>query len=479
LDVGLQRYPFAVYNNSFDNAERAVIERVLLEKRGGDWQPPIPGDGKEFFRRLKEFRVRLIKRVGHCQPWSSEQFIASFDGRKRKLYTNAEASLLLNPLVPEDSHIRGFVKCEKLPLSLDKQDPAPRLIQPRSPRFNVCVGKYIKPLEKIIYSSMSRVIGGTAVLKGYNAVDRGRILYRKWSKFKNPICFGLDASRFDQHVRRYALEWCHSIYNSAYTSPELKRLLKQTLRNKVTITTVDGVLKFTTDGGRASGDMDTSLGNCLITIAMLWTYLQTRSQKFDICCDGDDALAFVENTDLHIFEDAPSWYETMGFVMKIEAPVSVFEEIEFCKCKPVWNGKGYVMTRKYDSISRDLVTILPLYEFGIRNYLYTIGSCGLAVNAGIPVYQSFYLMLLRGGGEFIKHLVIQDMGLWWFSLGLNQSERSITEQSRFSFYLATGITPDEQICLETRMSNTTLEHFDVSNYSDFLDPSGKSLVELY
>lgn len=474
IDVGLNRTAYCVYNNSMSNAIRSVAERVLLEKHDDDWGPVTPGNKEVFFSRLKAFRIKLVKRIGARGKWESNEFISSCDSKKRKVYENAELSLKERPITPKDAEIKAFVKCEKLPATHEKPDPCPRLIQPRDPRFNLMVGKYIKPLEKVIYSCMSRVIGGTAVLKGYNSRDRGRILRNKWNKFINPVCVGLDASRFDQHVRRFALEWCYSIYNNAYSDPELRMLLKMCLRNIVWVRCSDGSFRFEVDGGRCSGDMDTSLGNCLLTIAMLYSYCKGKNIEAAICCDGDDALAFMESNMVGTFLDGiEEWYLDMGFVMKVDKPVSIFEHIEFCKCHPVYDGKDWIMLRDPKAIIRDLISILPLKD-KCRDYLHSIGSCGLALNSGFPVLQAFYSQLEKIKGKMVKHHVFEDYGLFHLTRGMKAEVRSITQAARFSFYLAFGIDPDVQVELESQFSCMKVDINAYEDIDDFLDPFAKS-----
>lgn len=116
-------------------------------------------------------------------------------------------------MVPRDSDISAFVKAEKINLT-EKPDPAPRIIQPRDPRYNVEVGCYLKHTEKIMMKAIDQLFNPDSdiqtVFKGLTADQSGRMMRRKWLKFRDPVALGLDASRFDQHVSRQALEWEHA-----------------------------------------------------------------------------------------------------------------------------------------------------------------------------------------------------------------------------------------------------------------------------
>jgi hypothetical protein len=104
----------------------------------------------------------------------------------------------------QDSFLQAFVKAEAVNFTA-KPDPAPRIIQPRNPRYNALVGRFIRPLEHRVYIAIGKLFGGPTVMKGYNAVGTASCLRDMWLEFTNPVALSLDASRFDQHVSREAL----------------------------------------------------------------------------------------------------------------------------------------------------------------------------------------------------------------------------------------------------------------------------------
>ena len=71
-------------------------------------------------------------------------------GRKRGIYERAYTSLMVRAIGVRDAWVNTFVKAEKV--NFDKKtDPAPRVIQPRSPRYNLEVGRYLKLYEKELF----------------------------------------------------------------------------------------------------------------------------------------------------------------------------------------------------------------------------------------------------------------------------------------------------------------------------------------
>lgn len=127
---------FGVHNSSINNLERALYERVFFVSDGGEFKPPPkPKSAQMFVERLSRFKQSFRKLIPPTTAWSFNDFVNSYTGRKRGVYERAVSSLATKPLDIRDSYIQAFVKAEKINFSA-KKDPAPRVIQPRSPRYN-------------------------------------------------------------------------------------------------------------------------------------------------------------------------------------------------------------------------------------------------------------------------------------------------------------------------------------------------------
>jgi hypothetical protein len=403
---------------------------------------------------------------------SQQEFVEFYKGRKRTVYQNAVDSLASRSVEPRDAFVKAFVKAEFINFT-SKADPDPRVISPRDPRYNVEVGKFLRPIEHKIYSAIGRMFDGPTVLKGYNASEMGSIFERKWRTFRNPVAVGLDASRFDQHVSVEALKWEHSVYNGIFKSEELRKLLKWQLRNKVYGHCKDGKLKYTVDGCRMSGDMNTALGNCLIMCALVHCYLKERNIIGSLANNGDDCVVIIESKHLDRFSTGlGDWFKEMGFIMKVEEPVYELEKIEFCQTHPVFNGVSYVMTRNFPtSLAKDGLSLKTLTSNSVlKSWTNAVGMGGQALSSGIPIYQSFYGSFLRASESVSAksakqnssrrrrdHEIKLEGGLAWLSARMVRRVRLVSDASRFSFYLAFGITPDQQIALE--------HYFDEYNFS--------------
>jgi hypothetical protein len=358
-------------------------------------------------------------------------------------------------LTYRDSHIVAFVKAEKINLSA-KQDPAPRIIQPRHPRFNLSVGVYIKKIEHRIYNIIKKVFHAPTVGKGMNALELGNTIADKWNKFNKPVAIGMDASRFDQHVSCELLKWEHSIYKLFYPHDKtLADLLGLQLHNHCTYYGPDGMIKYDTDGCRMSGDMNTGLGNCLLMCAMVYSYFADKC-KIELINNGDDCVVFMETADLRHITDLPQWFLEMGFTMICETPVYELEEVEFCQCHPVAIGNDYLMVRNPNiCLSKDLYTVNGIQSYkSWKTQLQALSDCGLALYGRMPVFNEFYRMMNVGG----RHTTTQITGgMQWLSQGgLDLGDGDISSHTRFSFFKAFGLTPDEQIAIERYYASVTI-----------------------
>jgi len=363
------------------------------------------------------------------------------------------------PLTEDDFGVKkAFVKAEKINFTA-KPDPAPRVIQPRDPRYNVEVGVYLRPLEHSIYRAIAEVYGGPTVMKGYSAEGVAQQMRGMWEEFRCPVAVGLDASRFDQHVRPEMLRWEHSVYTGCFSKADagrLRWLLRGQIENRCYLQATDGRAKYRVSGSRMSGDMNTALGNCLIMCGLVWTLAQQRGIRVRLANNGDDCVVFLEQSDLAKFQSGlGDWFMQYGFKMKVEEPVGVFEQIEFCQAHPVWDGDLWVMVRNpRTTLSKDACCVVKDYGWGsaAQKWLHAVGECGTAMTGGIPVVQEQYQAYIRHGRAHHRTIAsVAETGMAMLSRGCARVYREPTEAARVSFYLAFGVMPSHQRDYEARL----------------------------
>lgn len=110
-------------------------------------------------------------------------------------------------------------------------------------------------------------------------------------------------------------------------------------------------------------------------------------------------------------------------------------------------------------IAKDCVSLKPWRnEKEYCSWIKCVGMSGTSLAGGIPVLDSFYRSFVRAGGN-AKPLSLSDPtltgGLFWAAKGMNRRGFSISDDARVSFFIAFGLTPDEQICLEEEFNSST------------------------
>jgi hypothetical protein len=288
-----------------------------------------------------------------------------------------------------------------------------------------------------------------------NVVELGGTLHEKWTSLKTPIAIGLDMSRFDQHISASMLRMEHQMYLHCFRhDKELARLLEFQLKNSGTILCDDGRVKFSVDGSRGSGDMNTSLGNSLIMAFIVHSYCVKHNIRCEVIINGDDTVLFVEASDVAKCDGLPGFCTDLGFVLKVEKPVDVFEQVVFCQMQPVYNGEQWVMVRQYPRcLSKDAtITTSIASERVCRSFLAGLGLAGVALTPGIPVMNAHYSRL----SELACPMTDAEMAergvalLQWRGTLKPMVHAKIHPRARYSFYLAFGVLPELQEAMEAQ-----------------------------
>jgi len=448
------------HNSSYKNIVRALEERVFRVKneQGLFVPPPQPEQGA---LRMSKFKKLYLTKVGTLHRHSYEEVLSCYKSGKRVLYQKACESLKRQPISARDANVTAFVKVEKLDLSL-KDDPCPRLIQPRSKRYNVELGTYLRLNEKHLTTTIDKVFGEKTVLSGLDSFDVGRFIHKKWLKYKSPCAIGVDASRFDQHTSVAALKFEHSVWNAIFKDPLLKRILGYQLYNKGIAFSDNGKsVRYKVNGCRMSGDINTSLGNKLIMCAMMFSYFDECEINASLVNNGDDCVLICDREELEkIAQTLQPYFIRKGYSMTMEEPVYSMEHIEFCRSQPVAVGNSYHMVRGISSLSRDTATLLNLdNEKSLSEMMCAVGYGGMVINDGIPVHSILHKRMFQLGGGRINRSAIEKF------LDFNQIERMgkrvvtdspISNETRLSYYKAFGISPHRQILVEEYYKQATV-----------------------
>lgn len=445
-----------VFNNNIRTVERALAERYLLCKTAdGVFEPPLNVRPRVFENNvsLVAFRSVVVANCSGAPIVPMPSVVAAYVGAKRRVYQRALDSLMIDPLTKNDARLTSFTKFEKQDLQ-----KAPRIINPRNPRYNLVLGKYLKFNEKRFYRGINCAFGAHTqhtVIKGLNVCEAGAVALAKWRRFRDPVGVGLDATKFDMHTSVPALRYEHSFYTQLFpNSPELARILRWQLRNKGTAYCDDGRVKFSMPGTRSSGDLNTSLGNCIIMCSLIYAYSRHVGVDVELMNNGDDCQVIFEREHLNLFVSrVEKWFGVYGYRMQVEPPAYEFEQLEFCQSRPVMVCGAPVMVRNVHScLKKDPMCLIPIascHELGY--WLRAVGDCGVAISGGVPVLQSFYKLFQRSGRDysegFMRNLFKNTSHLERCK-GLAAVGKEISACTRVSFFYAFGVLPAHQIALE-------------------------------
>jgi hypothetical protein len=443
------------------------MERVFNVERDGMLVPtPKPTLGPhDFNARLARFGTKLLEGWSIPPRLSVNETVELWSGRKKIIYQKAALSLLQSSVEERDAKLSTFVKAEKINITA-KRDPAPRVIQPRDPRYNLELARYLKHTEHKLFNKIDRLfdwnkIGDRTIFKGMDAWKSGEYFHKKASQYSSPVFIGLDASRFDQHVSDLALGFEHKMWRKLCggDKKDLKKLLNWQMYNKGIARIPDGFIKYSTTGCRMSGDINTSSGNCLIMCALVYSYMHSLGiKKFSLANNGDDCVLMLQRgKESKILATLPTWFEEMGFTMKVEKPVYHIQQAEFCQTRCLRINKSWRMVRNLKAAcSKDTYAVSGLtHDNRVKAWVTSVGEAGRIQNQGVPVLQDFYSAYPDYQCELDVELQEELNRKRIYSLGHHGDrvieDTTITDESRYQCWLAFGITPEEQQEVEAQL----------------------------
>jgi len=453
-----------VYNASVNTLEQAILERSFFCEIDGKFEEPLICNSEGFKTpELQDFQGRVVEYVSkRATRTGLREVVNAYSGPKRAVYQRAYEGLAVDKLNrAKDRRLSVFAKFEKLSVA-----KAARVINPPSARYGLVLGKYLKLNEEVYFKAINHAWGARTsrtVIKGVDVFDAAEVLRAKWDEFEDPVAIGLDARKFDAHVSKRALRYEHKFYNRVFKAEELREVLEWQLDSESIGYCYDGRIQASFPGTRCSGDLNTSLGNCLLMCSMIWAYARERGLKCELANNGDDCVVIMNRADVARFmADVDKWFAIRGFRMTVEKPVDEFEKVEFCQSRPVFDGTRWRMVRNpFTCLIKDPMCLRPLTTVkGLRKWRGAVGRGGLSLVSGIPVMQAFYGSMLRGtqacSDRYFTNVVCKGNSLLERGAHLKSVVSEVSADARSSFAVAFGINPAEQVAMESYYNDLTL-----------------------
>lgn len=422
---------------------------------------------RKSFRKLS----RLARRYSGSR-WTLRQTAESYKGALGRRYLAAEESLMLDgSLSSRDIMLDCFLKAEKIKAT--GKFPKPRVIFPRSPRYNLLLASWLKPFEHWLWGNLKSIGNhgvpkSRVVAKGLSPVQRAGLIVRKFSAFRRCLVFEVDGKAFEAHLSRRHLLLEHGVYLAAYRSPgELSRLLS--VQERLVGVAGNG-LRFERDGGRASGDFNTGMGNTLSMVAFIDTIMTELNVRYDSLSDGDNALLFLEVADsarvLERFSDLGTALTGQEFVL--ERPVEFIEGIRFGQSAPVWDGSKWRMVRDWRKVlSQGTSSHMHLHDLRFAPaYLAGVARCEWSLNRGLPILGTWSKTLwdwAMSHGRGVAAHGYRDYEYLGVDVDrlIDPISEEVSDEARWSFERAFGTTPDEQILVEQLLHPPVMREWDV------------------
>lgn len=446
--------PFIPHGGHHDEMT-ALTRRILVYN-------PI-SDPKSVACRAAKVVARWLGKKLHWEPYTAQEVIDGYSGALRKRYEAARDSLEINDLCAKDAIVKCFVKRDKV--SPEKfSTKAPRLISPRDPRYGLLLGKYTKPIEKVFFAQVDR-FGLPFFAKGRNSIDRYRHIKQKYDLFADCVVSTIDASAFDAHVDKYQLLLEKIVYTTGHNIRELFMLLDYQRVNKLR-----GAYGARANllARRMSGDMNTSLGNCVIVFIILLSFIDHHHLRrhMTIYDDGDDCLLFTDSIATMKLPLLSGWFGEFGHDLRVENTTKTFTDIVFCQSRPFVSGKNMV---------RDWVKVICHAFISNKHYnepkmgiriMKTIAQAELSLNQGLPIVSVFFstwLAKLVHVDAVEKRFLEEGLRRRVEDNFMDVRQQEVTENARHDFYDIFGVTTEEQLALESRI-RCYIDNYDIDGY---------------
>nr|UQB76029.1 RNA-dependent RNA polymerase [Flumine luteovirus 5] len=318
--------------------------------------------------------------------------------------------------------------------------------------------------------AIDAVWGEPTVMSGYNCEQLGLILSQKWDNFRNPVAVPLDFSRFDQHTSTEALRYEFEFYQAAFPGDEhLKELLSWQLHPYGVAVAGDGAISYRCpQGGRGSGQINTSMGNKIIVCGLMWEYFKEIGLRASLANMGDDCVIFMEQEQLDLLcSTLKPWWLRRGYNAITEVPCYELEKIEFCQSNPVEVNGEWIMVRNPEkALSKDCITLASSETPSqIASAYMAISTCGRIINSGVPISFALHSAIHRAARRYTKDVEINpdfmfrqiEFGNFERMRGLTYRRKDISDETRLSYYRAFGIAPETQIMLESYYNALSLD----------------------
>lgn len=410
-------------------------------------------------RLMREFRTFvdsvLEDEIFQQLPAEADLTVETWLSNNKGYSSKRKAELLAahESYLPKKARTDSFIKDE----FYNKFKPA-RSINARVDAAKTVTGPVIALAEKL-HKHLPFLV------KGMSSEERANLMRKKFASISpNWVYLITDFSRFESCIDHEMAEACEIKFLKKFLRlhPEhLENILKLCYSYESDVTKFKW-FKLLRSDCRKSGDSITSFGNAL-TNFLLFAFVAEKNgldwRDLDALFEGDDGIATVPST----FD--VSYYGALGTTLK-ESKFTELEDTDFCQeifsledcvtltdpskvlLKFGWSKAHHVGMRK-----GRLMEILRAKSFSLA-YQYagcpivsSLAQYGLRVTAGTDMRR----LLTRGRLDWYDRTIL----LKAMEYGYQQLKKPVGFDSRRLVHKRFGISPDQQMAIETHLDNLT------------------------
>lgn len=376
--------------------------------------------------------------------------------RYKRAYSNILDSRLF--VDKQIARAQAFIKYEKLGIDKMELGKPGRLIQHRSYEYLYLLKSFVLQFDlvlkqKELYGFFDQPLHHV-FSKLHDNAGLASSIKQSWDHFKTPFAVCLDHSKFDGHYDVPLLKAEHGFWDTLFNSSLLRSLLKMQLRNSVI---THGGVRYKVEGKRLSGEYTTSAGNTLTNYIMIvcWLY-SVGIVNARIHVNGDDSIIIIEREDYDRLPDL-KFFREFGMETELEIATSIFQQIKFCQASPVRIDNCWRMIKNpYRTISRFCYANSKFRRCASR-FLAGSSLCELAVHAGVPILQSFFLATLSNNIHSSPLGSVDKVPARLNSMK-EITIQPISETARSDFELAFDVPVAEQLVIERDLAGILVKN---------------------
>jgi hypothetical protein len=241
---------------------------------------------------------------------------------KQRAITNSLEKARYTGLLRKHCFRKSFVKVELQPML--KRDFDPRVIQATSDFANYLLATWIIPIQSMVKKIWRYPRHNITYSSGLTPTQLGGWMRHVHMKYERVKFLQVDFSRWDASLGPEALWLERKVLKPFVRNDDAMKVYKNQV-SKMGFTARG--LVYRVNGGRNSGDPNTSLGNSVInSLVHLW-YFQNIGVPCDLLVQGDDmVVAFSGRIQLEGYVDA---MKSLGLVAEAVVHDS-YHKVEFC-----------------------------------------------------------------------------------------------------------------------------------------------------